>query len=156
MKTIVRLVLVAIALFATPCHSVAQIYKVRLISESSEGQEVVKAVKENLRTINRYVVTDESKVDLTLEVECGAQTKSSGYFCASAVIFWGQSVYPLPAPMTGVNLFKGPNAAAVADVIPKGFVLYTDDENLSLIIRSMQNWIGLFCKNPVNKNLCQP
>jgi hypothetical protein len=156
MKTTVLVLFVVIALFATPGHSVAQVYRVRLISESPEGQEVVKAVKESLRTNKRYVVTDESKVDLTLEVECGAQTTSSGYFCASAVIFWGQSVYPLPAPMSGVNLFKGPNAAAVADVISKGFVLYTNDENISLIIRAMQNWISLFCKNPVNKNACQP
>jgi hypothetical protein len=155
MKTIVRVVLVVIAFLATACHSVAQVYKVRLISESSEGQDVVNAVKENLRTINRYVVTGESKVDWTLEVECGAQTAGAGYICASTVIFWGQSIYPLPAPISGISLFKGPTVAATADAISKNFVLNTNDENLSLIIKSMQSWIGLFCKNPANKNVCQ-
>jgi hypothetical protein len=155
MKTIIRVVLVTIAFLATGSHAVAQVYKVRLISESSESQDVVNAVKAKLRTINRYLVTDEPKVDWTLEVECGAQTGGPGYICASTVIFWGQSIYPLPAPISGISLFKGPSASAVADVISKTFVLNTNDENLNLIIKSMQNWIGLFCKNPVNKNVCQ-
>jgi hypothetical protein len=155
MKTIILAVLVTLAFLATGGHAVAQVYKVRLISEASEGQDVVNAVKAKLRTINRYLVTDESKVDWTLEVECGAQTAGAGYICASTVIFWGQSIYPLPAPISGISLFKGPTAAAVADAISKTFVLTTNDENLSLIIRSMQSWIGLFCKNPANKNVCQ-
>ena len=131
--------------------------KVRLIVQSSEGKDVVNAVAATLRTNSRYALTDESKVDFTLDVECASQAQDRGFVCATNAFYWGSTVFPLPAPiMGGVSLFKGPNAFSVAEAISKAFVSETTEENIALITKAMHDWVAIFCKNPANKAFCQP
>jgi hypothetical protein len=151
-----RVILVVMVIVVTGYQAVAQVYKVRLIAESQESQDVVNAVKAKLRATNRYAVTDEPRVDFTLEVECAVQTPSHGYICAFTPIFWGQTVFPLPAPMGGISLVKGPSVASVADAVSLNFASQTTEENISLIVRSMHDWVVLFCKNAANKTYCMP
>ena len=156
MTTTIRTILVLFASLVTCSGVVAQAYKVRLVAESPEGKDVVNAVGAKLRANSRYALTDESKVDFTLDVECASQAQTHGFICATSAFYWGQTVFPLPAPMGGISLFKGPNAASVAEAVSQAFVSQTTDENIGLIARMMHEWVTIFCKNPANKSFCQP
>jgi len=152
----IRAILILLAILLNSSGAVAQTYKVRLIAESPEGKDVVNAVEVKLRANSRYALTDESKVDFTLNVECASQVQNQGFICATSTFYWGQSVFPLPAPISEISLFRGPNAASVAESVSQAFVSQTTEENIALITRALHEWVTIFCRNPANKGFCQP
>jgi hypothetical protein len=150
MKTMLRLMTVAVGILLTGSAVRCQTHSVYVDEEQGKTKAVADALKAKIGGTTRYVLATETYgTESDIRLMC---MEDNGYFCSYTISLWSSKTSPVQLEDTS-GIVKG-TAESIAETIFEVFVRESSDDKIADAVSHELTRISAFRELPEHKTTC--